>query len=168
MLSDSEPDKDAIPPSAGTYTAGDTLGSPEPIAPAESPELKQKEESEDLEARKFEESISTMKTLTGYVKEAQRALLPEDISTQMGEVDEFVEKFVHGSSVSHRSSFQDGALAILEGWEQMRENFEGWSAEKQQQLQEREEKIKTQRDILNESRRKKKTYRHKKLKFERK
>merc|ERR1719397_2259499 len=37
----------------------------------------------------------------------------------------------------------------------MRENFEEWSAEKQQQLQEREEKIKTQRDILNESRRKK-------------
>jgi len=62
---------------------------------------------------------------------------------------------VHGSSVSHRSSFQDGALKILEGWEQMRENFEEWSAEKQQQLQEREEKIKTQRDILNESRRKK-------------
>merc|ERR1719354_629493 len=194
MLSDSEPDKDAIPPSgksprisgpttqvlsfpsphsvapgekpsstlppisvkrAGTYTAGDTLGSPEPIAPAESPELKQKEESEDLETRKFEESISTMKTLTGYVKEAQRALLPEDITTQMGEVDEFVEKFVHGNSVSHRSSFQDGALKILEGWEQMRENFEEWSAEKQQQLQEREEKIKTQRDILNESRRKK-------------
>jgi len=141
---------------AGTYTAGDTLGvSPEPIPPAESPELKEHEPSEDLEARKFEQSISTMKTLTGYVKEAQRTLLPEDITSQMGEVDEFVEGFVNGSSVAHRSSFQDGALAILEGWEQMRENFEEWSAEKQHQLQEREEKIKTQRDILNESRRKK-------------
>jgi len=175
-----EPDKDAIPPSAwspgpfskrhslvtitksnplkraGTYTAGDTLGvTPEPIPPAESPELKEHEPSEDLEARKFEQSISTMKTLTGYVKEAQRTLLPEDITSQMGEVDEFVEGFVNGSSVAHRSSFQNGSLAILEGWEQMRENFEEWSAGKQHQLQEREEKIKTQRDILNESRRKK-------------
>merc|ERR1719354_1041983 len=128
---------------AGTYTAGDTLGvTPEPIPPAESPELKEHEPSEDLEARKFEQSISTMKTLTGYVKEAQRTLLPEDITSQMGEVDEFVEGFVNGSSVAHRSSFQNGALAILEGWEQMRENFEEWSAEKQHQLQEREKKNK--------------------------
>merc|ERR1711953_1139722 len=110
MLSDSEPEKDAIPPSAWAVSPGpqaapgmkrvntyetDTMTplTPSP-APPENPERKETEDSEDLEVRKFEQSILTMKDLTGPLREAQRTLLPAPILSQMAEVDSSVEEFV--------------------------------------------------------------------------
>jgi len=167
MLSDSEPEKDAIPPSAWAVSPGpippgmkrvntyetDSALTPSP-APPENPERKETEESEDLEVRKFEQSILTMKDLTGPLKEAQRTLLPKPILSQMAEVDSFVESFVQSSSVADRAAFQKGALTILEDWEQKRAEFKKWSAEKEELLQSRKEKIKGQKDKLSESRKK--------------
>jgi len=139
---------------AGTYQSdGISPGTPETLAG--DPERKEPDiASEDHEARKFEQSISTMKTLTGLVKDAQRSLLPDQIKEKMSKVDEFVESFVGGTSVTHRSSFQKKALTILEAWEQKRAAFQEWSKEKEAQLHERAELIKTHRERLGESRKK--------------
>lgn len=157
LMLDSE--NDAIPPSvkrASTMETDALVGSTSPVATTD-PEEKEVE-SEDLEARKFEQSISTMKTLTGLVKEAQRTLLPDHIQTKMADVDAFVEEFVKSSSISHRSSFGDGALHILEEWEEMRTAFHQWSVDKETQLLVRAELIKKQRDKLSESRKKNETF----------
>merc|ERR1719433_700492 len=83
---------------------------------------------------------------------ASRELLPEDIVSKMAVVDSFVGEFVEGDGT--RSSFQDGALGVLENWEQKREDFRTWSSGKESQLLERAELIKTQKDKLSESQKK--------------
>jgi len=167
MLSDSEPENAAIPPSAWAVSPGpqiapgikrvntyETDASTTSPASPENPERKETDESEDLESRKFAQSILTMKDLTGPLKEAQRTLLPDPILSQMAEVDSFVEDFVQSSSVADRAAFQKGALTILEDWEEKRSEFKKWSAEKEELLQSRAEKIKSQKDKLSESRKK--------------
>jgi len=162
MISEPEPSPahaDAFSPALSATLEADSIHDTTPTPSAKSPEPPEsvkfeevESNSEDLENRKFEQSITTMKNLSEFVRDAQRNLLREDIQQNMKTVDIFVENFVNGSIVAHRSSFQDGALEILQEWEEKREFFQKWSLDMEDKLQERGEQIKIQREKLSASR----------------
>lgn len=105
----------------------------------------------EAEGSSLERTVSNLKILlTDGVKAAPRELLPEDIQSNMVAVDLIVEEFVNGASVASWSN--DGALQMLERWDEMREGFYQWSNEKETSLHERVEVIKKREKDLKESR----------------
>jgi len=94
-------------------------------------------------------TIQTLNNLLETVRITPRELLPEEIQTKINHVDSIVEEFVNGQSVATWSN--ETALEMLEKWDELRNDFEPWSQDKENKLLEHEEEVKNKEKILHDS-----------------
>jgi len=97
----------------------------------------------------LDQTITTLNILLETVRITPRELLPEEIQTKINDVDSIVEEFVNGASVATWSN--ETALEMLEKWDELRNEFEPWSQEKENKLFEHEEEVKNKEKMLHDS-----------------